>query len=346
MRKIYRIFPPSTQVQQSFVFTPKFLRQTSNMSSATTNGDVSRLYPEARAQLAATFRFFHREKMDEHIMNHLSYVPDPSKPHQFLVQRFGVEWSKMTAEDIVLVDGSPEGDPITENQRDGEKWKEPIKVGDAVACASAWETACASAAELAAAQQKHVDGSPEFNSLSEKIDACFPPVEATALCIHGSLHTKLGPQRARCVLHCHSQYATVLSSVKVHGCDDFRSRIVVPIDQNTARWSGGRLGYDGGFAGTGLGKEAQRLADCFVDQPKALAVLLGQHGPMVVADSIGVAVDRLFYLERCCRQWVGALQMTVGEFLSSLRICWGVFAVSRNIFGRVVDVFTFCGGGV
>lgn len=38
--------------------------------------------------------------------------------------------------------------------------------------------------------------------------------------------------------------------------------------------------------------------------PQCSALILGQHGVLVIAPSIGLAIDRMFYLERSCRQWV------------------------------------------
>lgn len=80
----------------------------------------------------------------------------------------------------------------------------------------------------------------------------FPPIEPTAFCIHGQLHKILG-KRGRCILHLHPKYATALSGLSC--------KKILPIDQNTARFFGGRLAIDEGFDGMGDNdEEGARLA--------------------------------------------------------------------------------------
>src|SRR5579862_6654446 len=57
---------------------------------------------QARADLAAAFRLAARFDLHEGIDNHFSYALDDGT---FLVNRWGVHWSKMTAGDILQVDG-------------------------------------------------------------------------------------------------------------------------------------------------------------------------------------------------------------------------------------------------
>jgi hypothetical protein len=54
--------------------------------------------------------------------------------------------------------------------------------------------------------------------------------DASAWCIHGTIHHRL--PEARVVLHCHSPYATALACLK--------DPAIVPIDNNTARFTGAR----------------------------------------------------------------------------------------------------------
>ncbi|MBF9029821.1 hypothetical protein HKCCE3408_05385 [Rhodobacterales bacterium HKCCE3408] len=131
-----------------------------------------------------------------------------------------------------------------------------------------------------------------------EVDAEHPEeaegVDRTALDIHGALHRQL--PRARCVMHLHSKYATVLST--------FADPIIPPIDQNTMRFYN-RVAVDGGFDGMGIGEEAERL-------PSTLAnhgiLIMGQHGILVAGRSVGQCFDDIYYFERAAETYVTALQ--------------------------------------
>jgi ribulose-5-phosphate 4-epimerase/fuculose-1-phosphate aldolase len=112
--------------------------------------------------------------------------------------------------------------------------------------------------------------------------------DPTAWAIHAQMHASL-PQ-ARCVLHVHSPYATALAALQD---PDLR-----PIDQNTARFFR-RLAFDldyAGFADTEA--EGRRLAACLGDRR---ALVMANHGVLVVGDSVAEAFDSLYYLERACQ---------------------------------------------
>lgn len=131
----------------------------------------------------------------------------------------------------------------------------------------------------------------------------LPPVDPTAICIHGAIHKLLG-RRARCILHLHPHYATALSSLK-----DPR---LLPIDQNTARFFN-RLSYDDGFDGMGLWDEAERLATRIRENS---AIILGNHGVLVIGETVGGALDEMYYLELAARNYITALMS--GKELSIL----------------------------
>ncbi|MGB2320475.1 MAG: class II aldolase/adducin family protein, partial [Candidatus Puniceispirillum sp.] len=60
---------------------------------------------EARCDLAAIFRWTARENMHEGIANHFSYaVSDDGQ--QFLMNPYGVHFSKMKASDLLLLDAA------------------------------------------------------------------------------------------------------------------------------------------------------------------------------------------------------------------------------------------------
>lgn len=117
--------------------------------------------------------------------------------------------------------------------------------------------------------------------------------DPTAWAIHGAMHRNL-PQ-ARCVLHVHSKYATVLATL--------RDSSMPPIDQNTMRFHN-RIAVDDGFDGMGLGDEAERLTTRLGNHT---VLLMGNHGVMVVGTTVGQAFDRLYYFERACETLVTAL---------------------------------------
>jgi len=118
--------------------------------------------------------------------------------------------------------------------------------------------------------------------------------DPTAWAIHSALHRN-NPQ-ARCILHVHPQYATILSSL-----DDKEMK---PIDQNTMRFYD-RVSIDRDFSGMGLGKEAERLSTLLGDRP---VLMMGNHGVLTAARTVASAFDELYYFERSCQTLIGAYQ--------------------------------------
>ncbi len=116
--------------------------------------------------------------------------------------------------------------------------------------------------------------------------------DPTAWFIHGALHRNV--PRAKCVLHAHPKYATVLASLA-----DSR---LLPIDQNTMRFFND-IALDVGFNGMGVDAEAERLSTTAGDKS---ILLMGNHGVSVFSESIAVAFDRLYYFERACQNYITA----------------------------------------
>jgi ribulose-5-phosphate 4-epimerase/fuculose-1-phosphate aldolase len=118
------------------------------------------------------------------------------------------------------------------------------------------------------------------------------PPDRTAWCIHGAMHRQV--PGARCVLHVHPKFATVLSTLQ-----DSR---MPPIDQNTMRFFN-RIAIDDHYGGMGIGQEAERL-------PQVLAgksvLVMGNHGVLVWADTVDEAFDLLYYFERACETLITA----------------------------------------
>jgi len=117
--------------------------------------------------------------------------------------------------------------------------------------------------------------------------------DPTAWAIHGAMHRNV-PQ-ARCILHVHPKYATVLASIEADG--------LPPIDQNSMRYFR-RVSVDSGFDGMGLGDEAERLTTTLGDNR---VLIMGNHGVMVIGETIARAFDELYYFERACSNYITSL---------------------------------------
>ena len=116
--------------------------------------------------------------------------------------------------------------------------------------------------------------------------------EPTAWFIHGAIHRNV-PQ-ARCALHVHSRYATVLACLA--------DSTMPPIDQNTMRFYG-RLAIDETFGGLGLAEEGERISTTIGDNT---VLVMANHGVMVVGETLAEAFDELYYFERACQTLITA----------------------------------------
>jgi ribulose-5-phosphate 4-epimerase/fuculose-1-phosphate aldolase len=112
--------------------------------------------------------------------------------------------------------------------------------------------------------------------------------DPSAWCIHGRIHA-LVPE-ARCVLHAHPPYATALAALA--------DPTLLPVDQNTARFFR-RVAVDLAYGGI-ADQEAEgvRLAGML---GRSRRLMMGNHGVLVAAPTVGQAFDDLYYLERACR---------------------------------------------
>jgi ribulose-5-phosphate 4-epimerase/fuculose-1-phosphate aldolase len=119
--------------------------------------------------------------------------------------------------------------------------------------------------------------------------------DLTAWCLHGRLHAAL-PQ-ARCILHIHPPYGTAIASLA--------DPEVLPIDQNTARYYN-RIAYDMSYGGMANSEEeGDRIAALMGNKS---TMLMGNHGVLVCGATVADAFDRLYYLERSCRNLALAYQ--------------------------------------
>lgn len=122
-----------------------------------------------------------------------------------------------------------------------------------------------------------------------------PDADPTAWYLHAHLHQRV--PRARVVLHTHMAYATALTCLR-----DFE---FLPLDQNACRFYG-RIAYDRDYAGMALDDhEGARVAGLLGDDKSVL--FLGNHGVMVVGETVAEAFDELYYLEKAAKLQVLAL---------------------------------------
>ena len=120
--------------------------------------------------------------------------------------------------------------------------------------------------------------------------------DPTAWGLHGAVHRRCS--HARCVLHVHSIFSTVLACLK-----DPR---LPAIDQNTAQFHN-RVIIDKGFDGMAFEDEGERCAAMLGD-PNKKVMVMGNHGVMVIGSSVSDAFNRLFYFERSAETYIRALQ--------------------------------------
>ncbi len=120
--------------------------------------------------------------------------------------------------------------------------------------------------------------------------------DITAWGLHGMVHRHC--PHARCVMHLHPIFSTVLASLA--------DSTLPPIDQNTATFFQ-RVVIDDGFGGLATEIEGERCAKLLKD-PRCKVMLMGNHGVLILGDSVADTFNRLFYFERAAETYIRALQ--------------------------------------
>ena len=120
--------------------------------------------------------------------------------------------------------------------------------------------------------------------------------DPTAWGLHGAVHRNC--PHARCVMHVHSIHATVLASLADSN--------LPPIDQNTATFFN-RYVIDEEYGGLAFEEEGERCAALFSD-PKKKVMIMGNHGVLVIGDTVADTFNRLYYFERSAETYIRALQ--------------------------------------
>ena len=119
--------------------------------------------------------------------------------------------------------------------------------------------------------------------------------DPTAWGLHGALH-RMCPH-ARCAMHVHPIYSTVLASLA--------DSTLPPIDQNTATFYN-RVAVDDHFGGLAFEEEAERCCSTLSDPSKTVLVM-GNHGIMVIGQTVAETFNRMYYFERAAETYIKAL---------------------------------------
>jgi len=120
--------------------------------------------------------------------------------------------------------------------------------------------------------------------------------DPTAWGLHGAIHRAC--PHARCVMHVHSVHATVLASLA-------DSRLPA-IDQNSAMFFDRHV-VDDHYGGMALGEEGARCATLLAD-PKHKTMIMGNHGVLVIGQTVAETFNRLYFFERAAETYIRALQ--------------------------------------
>lgn len=126
----------------------------------------------------------------------------------------------------------------------------------------------------------------------ERPDAPDP----TAWGLHGAIHRAC--PHARCVMHVHSIHATVLACLQ-----DSR---LPPVDQNSAMFFGRHV-VDASYGGMAFAEEGSRCAG-LLRNPKVRTMIMGNHGVLVIGETVAETFNRLYYFERAAETYIRALQ--------------------------------------
>lgn len=120
--------------------------------------------------------------------------------------------------------------------------------------------------------------------------------DPTAWGLHGGIHRHC--PHARCAMHVHSTHATVLATL--------RDSRLPPIDQNCATFFN-RYVIDDHYGGLAFEEEGKRCAGLLSD-PKQKVMIMGNHGIMIIGDTVAETFNRLYYFERAAETYIRALQ--------------------------------------
>lgn len=181
------------------------------------------------------------------------------------------------------------------------RWTERLNMHEAVANHFSLAINDAGTRFLMNANQMHFSRITASNLLD--LDANDPDAlsgpdapDPTAWGLHGAIHRHC--PHARCAMHVHSIHATVLASLA--------DSTLPPIDQNTAIFFN-RYVVDDHYGGLAFEEEGERCAQLLQD-PQKTVMIMGNHGIMVIGQTVAETFNRMYYFERAAETYIRALQ--------------------------------------
>lgn len=120
--------------------------------------------------------------------------------------------------------------------------------------------------------------------------------DPSSLILHGHLHAAL--PHARCILHVHTPSILTLACLK-----DYE---FLMLDQNACRFYG-RIAYDRHYNGLAIDPDEGERTASLMGEGKSV-LFMGNHGVMVIGNTVAEAFDELYFLERAAQVQVMALQ--------------------------------------
>ena len=99
-------------------------------------------------------------------------------------------------------------------------------------------------------------------------------------------------------MHVHSIHATVLACLT--------DSALPPIDFNTSTFYG-RYAIDDQFGDLALEEEGERCAR-LLSEPKVKVLIMGNHGVLIIGESVADTFNRLYFFERAAETCIRALQ--------------------------------------
>ena len=103
---------------------------------------------------------------------------------------------------------------------------------------------------------------------------------------------------AKCIMHVHSIFATVLASLE--DC------YLPPINQVASMFFGRQV-VDKKYGGLAFEEEGARCAK-LLSNPKKHTFIMGNHGILIFGQNVAETFNRLFYFERAAKMYINALQ--------------------------------------
>lgn len=120
--------------------------------------------------------------------------------------------------------------------------------------------------------------------------------DPTAWGLHGAIHRNC--PHARCAMHVHSIHSTVLACLK--------DKMLPPLDQNAAMFYERQV-VDDHYGGLAFEEEGERCSELLAD-PKTTVMVMGNHGIMVIGETVAQTFNRMYFFERAAEVYVRALQ--------------------------------------